>query len=133
MALGYASFLLLGCGGQYSFKEESMDKAVELVVRKVGNIPRGQPITLLKFLGFSSCPLASEEGITNCPLGFGERRKPPAEPQCWMRASCEDDTWRERWKQILEVCHKCQGKPQPRPEETQPYSESFGLLMGGEK
>ena len=110
-----------------------MDKAVELVVRKVASIPLRQPVTLLKFPGFGSCPLAGEEGITNCPLGFGEKRKPPTEPQPWMKGLCEDDSWRERWKQILEVCQKCQGKPQPRPEEVQPYSKTFEFLMGGKK
>lgn len=110
-----------------------MDKAVELVVRKLASIPRGKPVTLLKFPGFGSCPLASEEGTTNCPLGFGEKRKPPTEPQSWMKGSCEDDAWRDRWKQILEVCQKCQGRPQPRPEEAQPYCKTFEFLMGGEK
>lgn len=110
-----------------------MDKAVELVVRKVANIPRRQPVTLLKFPGSGNCPLAGEEGITNCPLGFGERRKLPTEPQPWMKGLCEDDSWRERWKQILEVCQKCQGKLEPRPEEAQPYSRTFELLIGGEK
>ena len=110
-----------------------MHEQIELMVRKVGSVPRRQPVTLLKFPGFSGCPLAGEEGITNCPLGFGEKRKPPAEPRPWMKGLCEDDSWQERWKQILEVCQKCQGRPQPRSEEVQPYSESFGLLMGGEK
>ena len=110
-----------------------MDKATELVARKVANICRREPITLLKFPGMHSCPLAGEEGTTNCPLGFGEKRKPPAEPQPWMKGLCEDNSWRERWEQILEVCQKCQGKPQPRPEEVQPYSKTFEFLMGGEK
>ena len=110
-----------------------MDREMELLVRKVANMSETRPVTLLKFPGFGSCPLAGEEGITNCPLGFGEKRKPPTELQPWMKGLCEDDSWRERWKQILEVCQKCQGKPQPRPEEVQPYSKTFEFLMGGEK
>lgn len=110
-----------------------MDKEMELLVRKVANVVGTEPVTLLKFPGFGNCPLAGEGGITNCPLGFGQKRKPPTEPQPWMEGLCEDGTWRDRWKQIFEVCQECQGKPQPRPEEIQPYSESFGLLMGGKK
>ena len=110
-----------------------MNKAVESLVREIANIPEREPITLLKFPGLYSCPLAGEKGTTNCPLGFGEKRKPPTEPQPWMKGLCEDDSWRERWKQILEVCQKCQGIPQPRPEEVQPYSKTFEFLMGGKK
>ena len=110
-----------------------MDKAIKSVVRKVAHIPKNEPVTLLRLPGTHSCPLAGEEGTTNCPLGFSETRKPPSDAQPWMRGTCENDTWRDRWREILASCQHCRGNPKLTPRETQTWSEICEILTGGKK
>jgi hypothetical protein len=105
------------------------------LIREALKLPE-EPLTILKFAGIQSCPLDSSgdpQGIANCPIGFDHREKLPSEPEPWMRGLCEDDTWREKWRQILAYCQQCKRRPLAMPEEAQHYGSCFEILVGGEK
>lgn len=105
-----------------------MDKVMQNVVRQVSHAAEDEPVILLRLPGTRSCPLGGDQGIINCPLGFGEKRKPPSELQPWMRGRCENESWRQRWSQILAHCQQCQGKPQATPDELSSLLSVYEIL-----
>ena len=109
-----------------------MDKTTMTVAKKLLKVEEEEPITVLKLQGFHDCPLADDQGIVNCPLGF-EHIGVPTELQPWMRGACEDESWRERWREILACCQKCRGNPKPTSEEAEVLSNVYEILAGGQK
>ena len=106
-----------------------MEKATDQVIRDMFHIPEAEVLTIWSLPGWHGCPLASpERGISNCPLGF-EYRGVPSEPQPWMKGLCEDDSWRDRWEDILRKCHQCLGKPRPSQDEKGRLVEMRKLLF----
>lgn len=110
-----------------------MDKVVEKAIRKSLHIPEEELLTLWRIPGYRDCPLGDPEmGVTNCPMGF-ENVGVPTELQPWMRGACEDESWQDRWREILAFCQHCQGNPKPTSQEIQTWSKICGILAGGEK
>ncbi len=98
--------------------------------RELFGIPAGEPIVILKSPGLLSCPVAGERGVTNCPLGF-EHRGVPSELEPWMRGQCEDDTWREKWGEILAQCQQCKGQPRTSDQQVEAWTRALNLLVEG--
>ncbi len=96
-----------------------MDKAVEKAIRDVVHMPEGEVLRVWSLPGIVDCPLAQQgREVANCPLGF-DHRAVPSQPEPWMRGLCEDDSWKQRWRQILTQCELCRGEPRLSDDEAQ--------------
>jgi hypothetical protein len=97
-----------------------MDTGMEELMRRVLGVPEGQTVIVWEFPGIRGCPLAfhQEEGLANCPLGF-DHQGVPHQLEPWMMDLCEDESSKQRWKQILAHCQLCQGKARPSSDEGQ--------------
>ncbi len=98
-----------------------MDAVTGELMREVLNISEGETVTLWEFPGIQRCPVTfhqEKQGLANCPLGF-DHRLVPSQPEPWMRGKCEDESWKDNWKQILEQCQLCRGKPRLSNDEAQ--------------
>lgn len=109
-----------------------MDKTTMTVAKKLLKVGEDEPITVLKLQGFHDCPLADDRGVVNCPLGF-EHVGVPTELQPWMQGTCEDESGRDQWRQILAYCQQCQGNPKLSSQQAQAWSNIYEILIGGEK
>jgi len=98
-----------------------VDTGIGELARQILGIPEGETVTLWEFPGIQGCPVAFhqvKQGLANCPLGF-DRRLVPSQPEPWMRGKCEDESWKDNWKQILEQCQLCRGKLRLSNDEAQ--------------
>ena len=103
------------------------------LVRYILGVPEGQTVVLWEFPGIIGCPLAfhqEEQGLANCPLGF-DREETPSQPEPWMKCRCEDESWKQRWTQILAQCQICQGKPRLSSDEAKRLGRIQELLFRG--
>lgn len=101
--------------------------------RDILGLPKGERLVIFEPVGIQGCPVDARslepQGIGNCPLGFYEAGElPPDEPQPWMKGRCEDDSWRDRWREILNYCRQCGGRP-----SYDPSSQVYRLLFKGEE
>ncbi len=91
------------------------------LAREILGIPEEETVTLWEFPGIQGCLVAfhqEKQGLASCPLGF-DQRLVPSQPESWMRGKCEDESWKDSCKQILEQCQLCRGKPRLSHEEAQ--------------
>jgi len=104
-------------GGPIGSKEAQTDLDIAQLIRKVLDIREKETVTLWAFPGIKGCPLAfhqADQGLSECPLwNWNGGEPPPNEPQQWMRGRCEDESWQERWREILQCCRECKGELRP--------------------
>lgn len=110
--------------------KQDIEAGAELY-RDLFELPKGEQLVIFKPVGIQGCPIFSggDQGTANCPLwNWKGGELPPNEPQPWMKGRCQDDSWRERWREILSHCRQCQGRP-----SYDPSSQVYRLLLKGDK
>ena len=103
-----------------------MDKTTEKTIRKSLHIPEGELLTIQRLVGYRACPLNhSEQGVVNCPMGFGTGKWSPNNPPGWIRERLREE--------VLAHCQQCQGKPALSSQEKHVWSQIYKILAGGKK